>query len=270
MRHLFVSPHYDDIALSCGGTAACLARAGQAPDVVVVFGAEPDGTVPLTDFAAFQHDRWGLTPDQAVAGRLAEETAAAAQLGTRFRLLPFQDAIYRGDRYLDDDQLFGETAADEADLPAHIIVALDLVGPADRDLRLYCPLAVAGHVDHRHAFAAGVELARRGWDVRFYEDQPYALQPGTVEDRLAEVAAQGIRSEAPILIDVAATWAAKLAAIFAYRSQLPVIFRDYLHGGDAREEIAAAMRAYAEQVGGTSLCERMWRLTPLPDPSPRP
>lgn len=259
--HLFVSPHYDDIALSCGGTAARLARAGQRTEAAIVFGAEPDNAGPLTDFAAFQHGRWGLSHDQAVAGRRAEEAAAAAQLGTQVRFLPFHDAIYRGDRYLDDDQLFGEPAHDEADVPGQIIGALDLTGPPDPAVRIYCPLAIAGHVDHRHVFAAGVMLSCAGWDVCFYEDQPYALQPGAPEERLAEIAALGLRPEPPLLIDVAATWETKLAAIFAYRSQLPVIFRAYLHGGNAEHEIDAAMRAYAFQVGGGTLAERLWRLS---------
>lgn len=260
MRHLFLSPHYDDIALSCGGLAASLARAGQTPEVAVIFGAEPDEATPLTDFAVFQHDRWGLAQDQAVAGRLAEEADAASHLGTRFRLLPFHDAIYRGDRYLDDDQLFGAPAADEADLPARIVAALGLDGPLAPDLRVYCPLAIAGHVDHRHAFAAGVSLAARGGDVCFYEDQPYALQTGTVETRLAEIAATGLCAGPAILIDVTGTWEEKMAAIFAYHSQLPVIFRHNLHGGDMQAEIAAVMRDYATRVGEGMLAERLWRV----------
>src|SRR6478609_4050960 len=123
--HLFLSPHYDDIALSCGGTVARLTRAGQAAEMVTVFGAEPD-IAELTAFAEMQHGRWGLSPADVIAARRAEEAAAAGLLGTRVRFLSFHDAIYRGDRYLDDDQLFGEPARDEADLPGRIIAELGL------------------------------------------------------------------------------------------------------------------------------------------------
>lgn len=263
-RHLFLSPHYDDIALSCGGTAAKLSREGRPADVAIVFGAEPDGAGELTDFATFQHDRWGLAHEEAVAGRRAEEDIAAAMLGTRVTFLPFHDAIYRGDRYLDDDQLFGEPASDEADLPGRIVAALGLDVNPDPAARVYCPLAIAGHVDHRHAFAAGVLLAGRGWDVCFYEDQPYALEPGVTEARLAEIAAHGLTAQSDLLIDVTATWETKLDAIFAYRSQIHVIFRTWLHGGDPRDEIAAAMRAYALRAGDGTLVERLWRLAPAP------
>ena len=58
--HRFLSPHYDDIALSCGGTVALLARSGLAPEIAIVFGDEPDPSQPLTPFAAMQHAEWGL------------------------------------------------------------------------------------------------------------------------------------------------------------------------------------------------------------------
>lgn len=260
-NHLFVSPHYDDIALSCGGTVARLTRAGDAAAVVTVFGAEPEMT-DLTGFAVMQHDRWGLSPTDVIAARRAEEARAAALLGARVRFLPFHDAIYRGDRYLDDDQLFGEPATDEADLPGRIVAALDLGGAPEPATRIYCPLAIAGHVDHRHAFVAGLALLRAGWDVCFYEDQPYALEPGMVEDRLAETEAVGLCPRPPLLIDVEETWAAKMAAILAYRSQLPVIFRAWLHGGDLDVEVDAAMRGYARRIGGEVLAERLWQLAP--------
>lgn len=260
--HLFVSPHYDDIALSCGGTVARLVQAGRRAEVAVVFGAQPDAAAPLTPFAEMQHDRWGVAPEQVITARRAEEAAAAALLGTQVSSLPFHDAIYRGSRYLDDDQLFGETAADEADLPEQLVRTLALERPPDPAVRIYCPLAIAGHVDHRHTFAAGVALARSGWDVCFYEDQPYALRAGATEERLAEIAALGLRPRPPVLVDVETTWATKLAAMLEYRSQLPVIFRAYLRGGSAVDEIDAAMRAYARRVGAGVLAERFWQLTP--------
>src|SRR5918999_4937053 len=82
-RHLFLSPHYDDVALSCGGLAALLGRNGRAPEVALLFGAEPDPARPLTPFARWQHENWGLDAAGAIAARRAEEACAAAILGTR-------------------------------------------------------------------------------------------------------------------------------------------------------------------------------------------
>ena len=97
--HRFLSAHYDDIALSCGGTVALLARHGVTPEVRVAFGAEPDPTLPLSPFAVMQHRQWGLAAGEVIRARRVEEAAAAARLGATSSSLTLCDAIYRGDRY---------------------------------------------------------------------------------------------------------------------------------------------------------------------------
>ena len=257
--HRFLSPHYDDIALSCGGTVALLTGAGLAPEIVVIFGHQPDSAVPLSPFAVTMHEGWGLSASEVIASRRGEEAAAALALGATSSSLPFLDAIYRGRHYESDEQLFGETVPAEASLPPAIISALQLDAPPDERVRMYAPLAVGGHVDHRHGFAAGVALARAGWNVWFYEDLPYALNAGAIEARLTALA-----GEAPVepvaTIDIKATWAPKLAAILAYPSQLSTVFR-YVGAGSSRDEIDQVMRAYATQVGGGVPAERFWRLS---------
>ena len=106
-RHLFLSPHYDDIPLSAGATVRLLADHGPAPETLIVFGSEPDRARPLSAFAEAMHERWGLTAHEVIASRQAEEAAAASVLGAHTRVLPFRDAIYRGDYYLSNEDLFG-------------------------------------------------------------------------------------------------------------------------------------------------------------------
>ncbi|HUG62752.1 MAG TPA: PIG-L family deacetylase [Methylomirabilota bacterium] len=255
-RHLFLSPHYDDVALSCGGTALLLAQAGRTPGVALLFGAEPDPAQPLTPFALGQHAGWGLSAAAVIAARGAEEAAAAAILGTRVDFLPFRDAIYRGDWYTSDDLLFADPIAGEAGLADEIVAALGLAGAPDGETRIYAPLAIGGHVDHRHAAAAGIALARAGWDVLFYEDLPYALRAGTA-------AARFDRLEAPMVeaarLGIGAVWEAKIDAIMCYPSQLATVFR-YVEAGASRAEIEAVLRRYALAIGDEVPAERFWRL----------
>jgi LmbE family N-acetylglucosaminyl deacetylase len=251
-RHIFLSPHYDDIALSCGGTASRIAEAGGRPEVALIFGDHPDPAQPMTEFAESLHRQWGLDANQVIAGRRAEEATASRAIGTEARFLPFRDAIYRGRRYLGDDQLFGTPATDESDLPGAIIDALELGGGT---VRIYAPLAVGFHVDHQHAFRAGLELAGRGIEVWFYEDLPYALLPGA-RDRRTEAIGRPIAPT--ILVDVSAQWEKKIDAIFAYPSQLSTVFEQYVGIGTTRAEISEAMAAYACEVGYGALCERFW------------
>jgi LmbE family N-acetylglucosaminyl deacetylase len=57
MTHVFVAPHPDDVALSCGGLIASLRELGQNVAIVTVFsgnapanGTGPDGTTDLTEY----------------------------------------------------------------------------------------------------------------------------------------------------------------------------------------------------------------------------
>jgi LmbE family N-acetylglucosaminyl deacetylase len=253
-RHIFLSPHYDDIALSCGGAASTIAEAGGRPEVALIFGDHPDPAQPMTEFAETLHLQWGLNAEQVIASRRAEEAAASRAIGTQAVFLPFRDAIYRGWRYLGDEQLFGTPATDESDLPGAIISVLAL---GSGTIRIYAPLAVGFHVDHQHAFRTGVELAARGIEVWFYEDLPYGLLPGARDRRTEAIG----RSIAPtILVDVSAQWEKKIDAIFAYPSQLSTVFGQYVGIGTTREEVSAAMAAYAREVGIGALCERFWTL----------
>lgn len=255
--HVFLSPHYDDIALSSGGAAALAARAGRRPRIALIFGSEPDFSEPLSDFAEELHRGWGLDTRSVVAGRRAEEAAASAILGTSDQFLPFHDAIYREHNYTGNDQLFDRPVAAEADLPASIVAALDLSNATPDRTRVYAPLASGNHVDHQLAFEAGRLLARDGYEVWFYEDLPYSLKPERLERRLADLAGQ---VEVAALVDVSSVWATKIDAIMAYPSQLPTIF-DYVAVGHSREQIDAAMSAYARALGGGVPAERFWRLT---------
>ena len=66
--HLFISPHYDDIALSCGGTAALVTDAGKDGVVALLFGDHPDPGQPMTSFAEQMHRDWGMSADRVIAG----------------------------------------------------------------------------------------------------------------------------------------------------------------------------------------------------------
>ncbi len=269
-RHVFLSPHYDDIALSCGGTAALLAQHGLTPEIRVACGAEPDPATPMTHFATDQHRRWGFAAGQVIQERRREEAAAATLLGATSSCLSFPDAIYRGTAYHSDAQLFGKVAAADAALPAAIVTEFQDASDDKATTRYYVPLGAGNHVDHQLCFAAGLDLAANGWDVWFYEDLPYALIPGAVETRLDQLAATWAAIAPPALqaarlapvarVNIMDTWQTKLAAILAYPSQVAGIFRAVSPEGEI-EAIEAAMLDYAMRAGDGFPAEQMWHLT---------
>lgn len=255
--HLFLSPHYDDIAISCGGTARLLAENGKSPTVALLFGSEPADDHQFTPFAERMHRDWGFTAQEVIASRRAEEAAASRILGTTDFFLPFHDAIYRGERYLGDDDLFNFPTADEvAALPAAIADRLQLAGKERASTRIYTPLGAGRHVDHQLAFLTGQQLARDGWEVWCYEDLPYSIKPGALQQRLESA---GVPLVEAARIDVEAVWDAKIDAIISYPSQLETVFRRYIGAGSSRDEISAVMRQFARSVDGVHVVERFWR-----------
>jgi LmbE family N-acetylglucosaminyl deacetylase len=262
-RHLFLSPHYDDVPLSAGATVRLLADRGLTPETLVVFGSEPDRARPLSAFAQAMHERWGLTANEVIASRQAEEAAAATVLGAQTRVLSFRDAIYRGDYYLSNEDLFGTPATEETSLPAAIAASLDVADSPDATIRIYAPLGIGKHVDHQIVHLAGQELAVRGWDVWFYEDIPYALRPMALDTRLAEIGA-ATRLEPVARIPAESTWDRKIDAILRYPSQLETVFLEYVGVGTTREEINEALSAYATRAGDSAIAERFWQLNDAP------
>jgi LmbE family N-acetylglucosaminyl deacetylase len=262
-RHLFLSPHYDDVPLSAGATVRLLADHGREPETLIVFGSEPDRDRPLSVFAEAMHERWGLTANEVIASRQAEEAAAAAVLGAKTRVLPFRDAIYRGDYYLSNEALFGSPAPEEASLPAAIAASLGLADSPDATTRVYAPLGVGMHVDHQIVHLAGQDLTRRGWDVWFFEDIPYGLKPMALDARLAEIRASA-RLQPVAAIPAQSTCDQKIDAILRYPSQLETVFLQYVGVGTTRDEIDEALSAYATRAGDGTMAERFWSLSDAP------
>jgi LmbE family N-acetylglucosaminyl deacetylase len=262
-RHLFLSPHYDDVPLSAGATVRLLADHGRTPETLIVFGSEPDRARPLSPFAEALHEQWGLSANEVVASRQVEEAAATAVLGAHTRVLPFRDAIYRGDYYLSNEDLFGSPATEEASLPTAIAASLDLADAPDPTIRIYAPLGVGKHVDHQIVHLAAQELAGRGWEVWFYEDIPYALKPMALETRLAEIGTT-THLEPVARVPTQSTWEQKIDAILRYPSQLETVFRQYVGVGTTREEISDALSTYAARAGEGTMAERFWHLSDAP------
>jgi LmbE family N-acetylglucosaminyl deacetylase len=232
VRPLFVAPHYDDVALSCGGAVALAARTGR-PLILTVFGGQSAG--PASDFAQFQHQRWGLHPEDVVDARREEDLCAAKALGASVERTSFEflDAIYRSPAYDSDAALFGEIIDADAGLASDIAARLAELAVD----KIYVPHGIGNHVDHQIVRDAGRLLAARGFSVWSYAEVPYVLtHPQTL--RAFMHAADPDRT---VVLDDDALQR-RIAAIGCYASQVPVLFRDL---GDP----ASTIRSLATTLG---------------------
>ncbi len=250
-RYIYLSPHLDDAALSCGGTIAQHTTAGIPVLVVnICTGAPPPGAL-LSPFASLMHRRWNLSADEAMARRLREDAEALEILRADGLQLDMLDAIYRmPEAYTDDERLFGQVAEGDrlaSDLQARLE---DLISRFP-DAVIYAPLGVGRHVDHLATCTAAQALSRGGASVAFYEDFPYVRHEHALEQRLVELG--GADRFLPLVTSIDATLTRKIGAIEAYSSQLDVLF-----GGAAA--MARAVRDYAARVSpdAGAYGERIW------------
>lgn len=242
---IYLSPHLDDAALSCGGQIYQQTSAGQRVLIVSLTAGDPPPAA-LSSYAQSLHDRWELISD-AVAARRAEDRAACHILGADWLHWELPDCIYRFHPttgvpfYVSDADIFGEVHPVEWALVTQLGAALRAL---PRHGQLVAPLTVGHHVDHLLTRQAA-EQAVNPNQLCYYEDYPYAQQAGKLT-RVIGDPPLGWQPEVIPLSAVALT--VKIAAIAAFRSQFSTFFTD-------EDDLAAQVRGYASQVGG----ERVWR-----------
>ncbi len=245
---IYLSPHLDDVALSCGGQIYQRTQAGQQVLIVSITAGDPPAAT-VSSYAQSLHARWALVAD-AVAARRAEDRAACQILGAAWLHWELPDCIYRyhpttGEPfYRSDPDIFGAVHPAERPVVAQLQAQMTAL-PAHG--ALIAPLTLGNHVDHTltRTAAAAAFGARQLW---YYEDYPYAQQVGALH-QVIPADERGWTAETIALREEALQ--AKIRAISAFQSQLSTFFTD-----DA--DLAQQVRTFAAQVGG----ERLWRRLP--------
>jgi LmbE family N-acetylglucosaminyl deacetylase len=246
--HIYLSPHLDDAALSCGGAILAYVGAGAGVLVVTFSTAAPAPEGPFSALAQQFHADWNLSPDQVVAARLQEEQLSMERLGCDYHWADLLDAIYRfPEAYNHRDSLFG-TPAEGDPLSARLPLFIAELRERFPEATFYAPLGVGSHVDHLITHNAAYTTL--GNTALFYEDLPYTIKPGALAQRLA--ALPDAHAHRTLPIDT--TLQGKIAAIDAYASQLGELF-----GG--AEAMATAIAAYAHTLyqPDSHYGERLWR-----------
>jgi len=247
---VYLSPHLDDVVLSCGGTIWEQVQAGRSVLVVTVFAGVPNPGVPLSPFARQLHARWGHPIDAATARR-EEDLQALALLGAQAHHWPYTDCIYRRTStgrfpYASEEALWGEVHPEEKGLIAELAAGLTTLSRKADVTATYAPLGVGHHVDHQIVHQAA---EASGHEVAFYEDFPYARDLQTVQAALAQ--RRGQTRLVPLSEDALNM---KIAAIACYHSQLSTFWTD-------ETDMAVSVRTFANQTGEGKPAERYWSVS---------
>ncbi len=255
---LFLSPHLDDAALSCGGIVHRLTRGGERVIIITAMAGEPPDDLPDSPVINAVKARYnGATP---VHDRRLEDAQAARALGAQVYHLPLTECAFRttvcgaGDviaLYPDHDSPFaGVRAGDDAPL-----TLFEMKLPFTDITAIYAPLGIDNHVDHGLTRDWALVLTGPGMPpLSFYEEYPYARNRAALR-RAHDYYRQALPALTMIeeVVRLSADdLAAKLRALRCYRSHLQVLWND-------AGEMEQSMRDYMMMGDGTP-AERCWRV----------
>lgn len=162
---LYVSPHHDDVLLSCGARLLAESSRGLRILVVTVFGED---------------------------ARPWPEVGALSAAGIRHLSLGLPDARRRSDYYSSFQALVEGRRADDDGWVKQLAQALADIGHRSKASEVYAPLGVGSHIDHRLSHEASLRALQSGdgRNVFLYEERPEAFVRGAVRVRLGQVGAR--------------------------------------------------------------------------------
>ena len=222
MPWIYVSPHLDDAALSCGGLVWEQAQAGETISIwTVCAGEPPDGD--FSPFAQELHARWEVGQN-ALAKRRIEDVNACRRLGASYQHFSIPDCIYRRHPQSGEFMYASEAALNGPLQPGDTQVIhtfLELLRQSlQPDAVLVCPLGLGNHVDHQLTRQAVEDLGVPLW---YYTDYPYVLRCKT---QLEQMEQQGWVSQVfPISQSGLAAW---IDSISAHGSQISTFWTSEL------------------------------------------
>lgn len=248
---LYVSPHLDDVVLSCGGRVAAARKQGRAAIVVSVFASPAPDDLP-SPLARRYHTSMGAPGDALVRQR--EDREALGLLLASPVHLRHLDCIYRTGAdglplVSEEPDIFRADEAEDRELVEAVSGDLHDIAAGVGAHQLFLPLALGRHRDHVLVRQAGETASGRlggGVSLLYYEDAPYVLtEHGTLDNAVREMDAElfSITSDELNM---------RLEAISCYRSQQGILWHQ-------ESGLASAIRDYASMVGRGPPAERYWR-----------
>ena len=240
---IYLAPHLDDAALSCGGQIYNQTKQGANILIVTIMAGDAPHDV-TSGHAVELHERWELEKE-VVATRRDEDIEASIILGADFAHWHIPDCVYR--TILDTKELYysswseiiGSVHPQEQPLIQQLGQKFASLPPASR---IFVPLTVGNHVDHQIVRQAAEICFKE--NLYYYEDYPYVQTEGAIESVIPKYSKSWQSIEYSLSTEDIQK---KAEAITAYKSQLSTFFTD-------TQDLMRQLRDYANQVGG----ERIW------------
>jgi LmbE family N-acetylglucosaminyl deacetylase len=242
MHWIYLSPHFDDVALSCGGLVWEQVQAGDSVSIwTVCAGNASDGE--LSPFAKELHLRWETDQDATIQRKI-EDLNSCHRLGATYRYLAIPDCIYRRNPQTGEFLYSSEAALNGPLQPADSqnITSLreDIKRSIQTDMLFVSPMGLGNHVDHQLTRLVAESLDCTAW---YYADYPYVLR---CKEKLEHMEQEGWVSQVfPISQEGLVAWQDSIAA---HVSQISTFWMD-------EREMRLAVSNYLEKNKGI----RLWR-----------
>jgi LmbE family N-acetylglucosaminyl deacetylase len=236
-RHwIFLSPHFDDVALSCGGLVWYLTQQDQIVKIWTILAGYPTDE-NYSGFAQQNHLTWGMSGREAIRMRKGEDRAACEILGAQPRHLDWPDAIYRRDpqtgepMVTNNEELLGKAPEDW--LVEEI--AQMLRDEIPESANVVVPMGLGNHIDHRVISKAGALFGRVD---AFYADYPYILgsfdNPHLTEGKWRKIPHDLGQEALHAWQEAVLCYASQLSGFWRDEDETRLALRNYLAGGGGR------------------------------------
>ncbi len=178
---LFISPHLDDVALSCSKSVSALRNQGFDIFIVTLFSTSDDPK------------QIGNRPWEKVSyeERKREDVNACKSLGASPLHMDFLDAPYRLEKFSKFNSLFLSSPQSYPTIIKDLVSKISTVVNQYQPLKVFAPLGIGWHIDHLLTFEAVYSLKSNAnfanIEFYFYEDRPYTFVSGATNLRFSEL-----------------------------------------------------------------------------------
>lgn len=250
--YIYISPHLDDVPLSCSGTICHQQAQGLNILVVTIFAGEPQP--PFSSFVQSVHRSWHALEERPYQVRKEEERKAMALLGANYAWLNWPEILYRDPELSDAGDFFWEPGTQVVSSRDAALFTTLCAWFADAvqvypDSQFVVSLGLGMHRDHQFVFHAALKTLDRN-RVLFFEDFPYATYYSN--DEITEYVKPYNMSF--IEVDISECLEQRIAVAEAYQSQIPTLF-------SMASSFRELIREYTLEIGKPEHpVERYWRM----------
>jgi LmbE family N-acetylglucosaminyl deacetylase len=250
--YIYISPHLDDVPLSCSGAIYCQHAQGRNILIVTAFAGEPDP--PFSPFVQSVHRSWQAPEKRPYQTRKEEERKAMALLSVDYVWLGWPEILYRDPEISEVHDFFLEpetpaVSSRDTELFTTLCHWFADTSRVYSGAQFVAPLGLGMHRDHQLVFQAVLKSLDRN-RLLFFEDFPYATYYS--QEELIEYVKPFNMSK--VEVDISACLEQRIAVSETYQSQIPTFF---FMTPTFRELI----RSYTLEAGNQQHpIERYWKL----------